>query len=53
MVSSAKLENSELYSGRNKSHTIILKRRGPNIEPWGTPYNISNKSLKEEPTLVF
>ena len=53
MVSSVKLENSELYSHRNKSHKFTLKRRGPNMEPWGTPYNISNKSLKEEPTLVF
>ena len=23
------------------------------MEFWGTPYNISNKSLKEEPNLVF
>ena len=44
---------SDLNSDRNKLHTFILKRRKPNVEPWGTPYNISNKSLKEEPTLVF
>ena len=23
------------------------------MEPWGRPYNISNKLLKEEPTLVL
>ena len=51
MISSEKLEN-ELHSYLNKSHKVILNRRGP-MEPWGTPYNIPNKSLKEEPTLVF
>ena len=52
-MSSANLVNSQLYSDRNKSPAFILKMRGPNMEPWGRPYNISNKLLKEEPTLVL
>ena len=31
----------------------MSKRREPNMEPWGTPYKISNKSLKDDPALVF
>ena len=31
----------------------MLKRNGPNMDPWGTPYIISKKSLTEEPSLVF
>ena len=31
----------------------MLNRRGPNMESWGTLYNISNKSLKEERNLVL
>ena len=38
---------------RNKSHKFMLKRMGPNIDSWKTPYIIIKKSLKEEPTLVF
>ena len=30
-----------------------MKRRELNMEHWGAPYDISNKSLKEEPGLVF
>ena len=32
---------------KNKSFIKILKRMGPNIEPWGTPDIISLKELYE------
>ena len=41
MVSSAKLAISKSFAIKNKSQRKILKRRGPNIDPCGTPYSTS------------
>ena len=30
----------------------MLNSKGPSIDPCGTPFNISNQELKNEPTLL-
>ena len=49
MLSSAKLRTSDFAMDKNKSSMKILKRRGPRIDPCGTPILISHHELKDEP----
>ena len=47
VVSSAYIKNLNLLLELTKSLIVILKNNGPNIEPWGIPVLISNKSDSE------
>ena len=38
---------------KNKSHKKILNKRGPKIDPWGTPSKISSHDLHAEFILVL
>ena len=46
VLSSAKLQTFKLWMNRKTSLITIWKRKGPRIEPWGTPVVISWKLLK-------
>ena len=37
---------------KNKSLINILNKRGPSIDPYGTPVLISHQELNDEPILV-
>ena len=53
VLSSAKLQVSH-FSTKNKiSLMIMLNYNGPNSEPCGIPWQISEHLLFEEPTLVL
>ena len=53
MLSSEKLQTSDLVMKENKSFMKILKRIGPKIESRGTPVLMSHHELKEEPIFVL
>ena len=36
------------FCSKNMSNVFILKSKGPNIHPWGTPYSIFDNVLKDE-----
>ena len=45
---------SEVMSTKNKSQVVsILNNKGPSMDPYRTPQEISNSLLNEEPTLIF
>ena len=50
MVSSTYFEISELILIKNQLHISLLNSSGPSIDLWGTPHEISNSLLNEEPT---
>ena len=53
VLSSTKLQISD-FSRKNKISLMnILNNSGPNIEPWGIPWQILDHLLYEEPTLVL
>ena len=52
VLSSAKLQSSDFITLRKKPLINILKRSSPSIEPCGTPMNILNQELKDDPILV-
>ena len=43
----------DFFKEKNKSFMKILKRRGPMIDPCGTPVLISQHELKDEPVFVL
>ena len=51
VLSSAKLQISDFSTKKKISLMNILNNSGPNIEPWGIPWQISDHLLYEEPTL--
>ena len=52
-LSSAILQISDFYAKMKISLMNTLNNSGPNIEPWGIPWQISDHLLYEEPTLVL
>ena len=48
MPSSAKLQICDFLMDKNKLFMKILKRRGPRIDPCGTPLLILHHELKDE-----
>ena len=53
MLSLTKLHTSDNVITKNKSFINILKRKGPKIEPSGTPLIILYQELLEEPIFVL
>ena len=53
VLSSAKLQISNLSMKKKISLMNILNKSGPNIESWRIPRQISDHLLYEEPTLVL
>ena len=45
VLSSAKLQSSDFSTKNKLSLMNILNNSGPNIEPWGIPWQISDHSL--------
>ena len=52
MLSSAELHISDFFMEKNKSLINILNKRGPRIDPCGTPILISHQDLDDESVLV-
>ena len=53
MLSSAKIQTSYIVMEKNESFMKILKRKGPMIDPCGTPVLISHHELKDEPIFIL
>ena len=52
VVSSAELEKLTSLFTIKRSQIYIINRRGPRIDPCGTPYIVLSNSLNDVPTLV-
>ena len=52
-MSSHNLQETISVSSKKKSQMKILKKRGPDIDPCGTPDSTLLHSLNEELTLTF
>ena len=53
MLSSAKIQTSDIVMEKNESFMKVLKRKGPMIDPCGTPVLISHDELKDEPIFIL
>ena len=51
-VPSANITGSNILDTLHKSFTCIMKRSGPNINPWGTPQIISKLDVFISPAYI-